>query len=163
MALKFINNYHDVVPDDWKLTNAECDYFGTISVSKENAVNIEYDTILQSNRIKYWINRIASSATQKILIRKRNFESLLDFFLLKKQELSSSAREALIYGKTYEPVARNKYIDVMKYCFNRDIVIQRNLFWLAASPDGLFSDKANDSALDCLKNNFHNLREFHSS
>ena len=68
---------------------------------------------------------------------------MFDFFLNPKPELelSSSTREAFKYGKTYEPIARNKYIDVMKYCFDRDIdvcetgiVIQPNLFWLVASP-----------------------------
>ena len=84
MPLKFINKYHDVVPDDWKLTNEECAYFDAISVSKEDAVDIEYNTTLQSNSEnwgKYRIKRITSSAAHKILIQKRNFESLLDFFL----------------------------------------------------------------------------------
>ena len=51
------------------------------------------------------------------------------------------------HGRKYEPIAREQYIEMMKLKLNRDVivretglVIQPNLFWLAASPDGMVSD-----------------------
>ena len=55
------------------------------------------------------------------------------------------------HGRIYEPVAREKYLDVKKFHLNRNIdvrdtglVLQPKLFWLAASPDGLVLDKSNE-------------------
>ena len=66
--------------------------------------------------------------------------------------------EALQHGKTFEPVARDLYIDVMKYHLNRDvqvretgIVIQPEFYWLAASPDGLMKDIQNTPATGLLE------------
>ena len=98
--------------------------------------------------------------TKYLYAIKRNFESLLDIFLNEKHEseLPVATREVLKYGKTYEPIAHTKYVDIMKYCFNRDIdvreagiVIQPNLFWLAASPDGLISDKTDDTGFGLIE------------
>ena len=53
------------------------------------------------------------------------------------------------HGRIYEPVAHEKYLDVIKFHLNRNIdirqtglVLQPKFFWLAASPDG--SDKSNE-------------------
>ena len=58
------------------------------------------------------------------------------------------------HGRIYEPVAREKYLDVKKFHLNRNIdvretglVLQSKLFWLAASPDGLVLDKSNEDVL----------------
>ena len=49
----------------------------------------------------------------------------------------------------YEPLAREKYENIMQFYLNRDVqiretgcVIQPNLFWLVASPDGFVSDRS---------------------
>ena len=51
------------------------------------------------------------------------------------------------YGKEYEAVAKQKFFDYMTYVLKRNVmiretglVVQPNLFWLGASPDGLFFD-----------------------
>lgn len=51
------------------------------------------------------------------------------------------------HGKIYEPLAREKYENILKDHLRRDVsvretvvVVQPNLTWLAASPDGLISD-----------------------
>lgn len=51
------------------------------------------------------------------------------------------------HGKIYEPLAREKYENILKDHLRRDVsvretvvVVQPNLIWLAASPDGLISD-----------------------
>ena len=50
-------------------------------------------------------------------------------------------------GKLHEPTARENYTQYLKFVLKHDInvletglVIQPNLSWLAASPDGLVSD-----------------------
>ena len=57
------------------------------------------------------------------------------------------ARENMKHGKNCEPIAREKYKNVLFYYLNRDCavretgcVIQPALPWLLASPDGLVSD-----------------------
>ena len=64
----------------------------------------------------------------------------------------------LSMGKTFEPVARELYVDVMKHKLNRHvfiretgIVIQPNLYWLAASPDGLVKDSNNNPNIGLLE------------
>ena len=56
-------------------------------------------------------------------------------------------KDALKHGKLHELTARQNYTQYMKFVLKHDInvresglVIQPNLFWLAASPDGLVSD-----------------------
>ena len=51
--------------------------------------------------------------------------------------------------KKFEPIARQIYIDITKFKLKHNvsvtetgIVIQPLLYWLAASPDGLITDKA---------------------
>ena len=53
-------------------------------------------------------------------------------------------RIRLDYGVFHEPIARVQYLDIMRYKLNRDVkiretglVIQPNLYWVAASPDGM--------------------------
>ena len=90
----------------------------------------------------------------KFLLENRSFETLADNLLNPKPEkdLPVAIRDAFRHGRIYEPVVREKYIDIMRYHLNRDVrvretglVVQPLLFWLAASPDGLVTDKSNES------------------
>ena len=85
-------------------------------------------------------------------MRKHTFQALAEPFLNPNLEsdLPTATRDVFRHGSIYEPVARKKYLDVMKFHLNRKIdiretglVLQPQLFWLAAIPDGLVSDKSN--------------------
>ena len=63
--------------------------------------------------------------------------------------MSYIVKENFKHGKIYESVAREIYKNYMKYTLKHGIdiretgiVIQPNLFWLAAGPDGIISDKS---------------------
>ena len=69
-----------------------------------------------------------------------------------ESDLPAATRYAFRYGRIYEPVVREKYIDVLKFHLSRNIdvrepglVLLPKLFWLAASPDDLVSDMSNDN------------------
>ena len=58
----------------------------------------------------------------------------------------------------YEPVAREKYLDILKHQYQRQIslretglVIQPSLFWLAASPDGVICDNAHNPRIGLIE------------
>ena len=123
--------------------------------------DIEKKSILQS-RSSVWFhlrrNCITSSNTNKILICKkfclfswwvfeaRNGEEVARH----SEEWRKSFREpedALKHAKLHEPTVRKNYTQYIKFVLKHDInvretglVIQPNLFWLAASPNGLVYD-----------------------
>ena len=85
----------------------------------------------------------------KYIFVKKNFESLTETFLNPKQvqDLPKFTQEALKHGTKYEPVAKERFFEHMKYNLKRHInirdtgiVIQPYLFWLGTSPDGLIVD-----------------------
>ena len=87
------------------------------------------------------------------MTRKRSFQTLAESFLNPNLEsdLSAATRDAFSHDRIYQPVAHEKYLDIMNFHLNRTIdiqenglVLQRKLFWLTATPDGLFSDKSNE-------------------
>ena len=60
--------------------------------------------------------------------------------------------------KKFEPIARQIYIDVMKFKLKHNvsvretgIVIQPLLYWLAASPDGLITDESSTPILGLIE------------
>ena len=90
-------------------------------------------------------NRITSSNSHRVFIRKRNFQTVAESFLNPNLEsdLPAATRDAFKHGLIYEPAAHEKYLDVMKFHLNRntdiretELGLQPKLFWLAASPDG---------------------------
>ena len=153
LPLGFIPSNHESIPKNWlNLANAEMSFFDKISHTEENCHKIEENTVQQGNN-KCWFNerkyRITSSNGHKVYIRKKNFETLTETFLNPKQvqDLPKFTQEALKHGTKYEPVARERFFEHMKYNLKRHInirdtgiVIQPYLFWLGASPDGLIVD-----------------------
>ena len=84
-----------------------------------------------------------------VYTRKRQFESLANSLqdAKPKSQLPQTVQDAMNHGIVYEPVARQKYFDILKYELRRDVniretglVIQPNLFWVGASPDGMVID-----------------------
>ena len=55
--------------------------------------------------------------------------------------------------KTFEPIARQIYVDILKFKLKHvsvgetGVVIQPLLYWLAASPDGLITDESSTPIL----------------
>ena len=71
-------------------------------------------------------NRITCSNAQRVFIRKHNFQNLAESFLNPNlaSDLPAANRDAFRHGRMYEPIAREKYFDVMKFYLNRNIDIR---------------------------------------
>lgn len=128
----------------WTLDQNEIDFLSKLEISYNEATNIESKTISQREN-KLWKDarkfRITSSMCHKIFIRQRNFETLVKQFL-EKRDLSKV--DSIKHGIINEDIAYEKYIHIMNFklfqniCIRKTgIVIQPNLHWLGASPDGL--------------------------
>ena len=65
-----------------------------------------------SSKKKY---RIISSNAHKALICQKKFEILTETLFVKNKNCSNITQEALTHGKKIEPIARQIYIDVMKF------------------------------------------------
>ena len=105
---------------------------------------------LRKNSRKY---QITSSSAHRVFIRKSNFQTLAEPFLNLNLEsdLPAFTGDPFRHTRIYESVAREICLDVMKFHLNWNIdvretgpVLQPKLFWLAASADGLVSDKSNE-------------------
>ena len=153
LPFRFFSVNCEIIPD-WELSNESKNYIESITISNKESILLESETVDQASS-ELWINvcknKITSSNAHKVLIRKRNFESLVEVFLNPRatEDLPPSVRDNMRHGKTYEPVAREKYQNALFFYLNRDCavrktgcVIQPNLSWLFASPDGLVSDVA---------------------
>ena len=156
LPMSFISEEDDIVPKNWVLTEDERAFLATIKVIEQNSYVLGQETVKQS-LCELWKNsrknRITSSNAHRDFLRKRNFqapaESLLNSNL--ESDLPAATRDAFRHGRVYEPVAREKYLEVMKFHLNRHIdiretrlVLQPKLFCLTVSPDGLVSDKSNE-------------------
>lgn len=120
--------------------------------TKLEARKLERETTSQASCELWHLTRkhkITSSKAHKVLIRQRNFENLITEFTSQKKnhELPKSMKDNFEHGKRYEPIARKLYENVMNYhlkhvCSVRETgcVVQPNLPWLLASPDGLVID-----------------------
>ena len=121
---------------------------------------LEKRTISQSE-CQQWFEqkkyRTKPSNPHKILIRQKNFETLTDNLVVKNKKCSNITKEALNHGKKFEPIARQIYIEVMKFKLKHvsvretGIAIQPLLYWLAASPDGLTTDKSSTPILGLIE------------
>ena len=151
------------VRPDWNLTNVEMFYLETIEISNEQSVKLEKETVGQSNNAKWVESRkmiITSSNTHKIFVRKCNHKVLATSLLnpLDQSQIPPIVKKKLNHEVMYEPVAREKYLDILKHQFQRQIslretglVIQPSLFWLAASPDGVICDNAHNPQIGLIE------------
>ena len=150
LPLQEIGSFSQLIPT-WNLTNHEMQFLKTLKINLLEARNIEKRTIQQSLCPEWFAlreNRITSSNAHKVITRQKKFESLAENIIFPKEVKSRKLKDALNYGRNFESVARQSYIDIMKFKLNHDIcvretgiVIQPSLYWLAASPDGMVSDK----------------------
>ena len=85
-----------------------------------------------------------------IYTRKRQYDTLVNYLQENKpkSQLPKIVQDAMDHGLAYEPIARETYLNVMKYELRMDItiretglVIQPSLFLVAASPDGMVVDQ----------------------
>ena len=87
LPLSFISDKHDVpnVPKNWVLTEDERAFLATIQVTEQNPYVLEKETVKQS-LCELWKNsrkkQITSSNAHRDFIRKRNFQTLQNHFLI---------------------------------------------------------------------------------
>ena len=155
---------YKLIPKDWdNITEQENTSIETLKLSEQTVYTSEQETVTQSSCSAWYElrkNRLASSKAHLVYKRQRNHESLANDLLNPKQEASlpSTVREALNYGKLNEPKGRKCYTDYLKFSLKHEIdvgesgiVIQPNLYWLAASTDGLVSYKCESNKLGLVK------------
>ena len=87
--------------------------------------------------------KIETYRAHRILKRRRNFESLANEILFSNKYLPQSVKENTRHKKTYSEVATERYYNVMCFYLNSDVqlrepefVIEPNLLWIVATPDG---------------------------
>ena len=104
--------------------------------------------------------RITSSNAHKMFVRKHSHKVLATslFNPLERSQIPPIVQKNLNHGVTYEPVAREKYLDILKHQYQRQIslretglVIQPSLFWLVASPDGVICDNAHNPQIGLIE------------
>ena len=114
----FIDSKSELVPIWQPHTDIENRYLCTLAITPEQAHKHEEDTVLQS-RCKLWHElraaRITSSNAHKVYIRKKNFETLVKTLLDKTQSYPKMVQEAIKHGTQHEPLAREKYCNVLKF------------------------------------------------
>ena len=153
LPLFFHSEEHEAYPKDWALNEREFAFLQSLCLGPEDSYEIEYGTIKQSQCEKwhyYRKNRITSNKAHNIYTRKRQYDTLVNYLQENKpkSQLLKIVQDAMDHGLVYEPIARETYLNVMKYELRRDItiretglVIQPSLFWVAASPDGMVVDQ----------------------
>ena len=150
--MHFLPPQSQLIPNWQPYTKEENKFFENLFVTKDEVVSVGKETTKQATCNKWKSlreNRITSINAHKIFIRKKNFESLFENELSKKEKkIPNFVQDALKHGHCYEPVVRRKYYEIMQYRMKRNIflreaglVIQLLLFWLGASPDVLIYDK----------------------
>ena len=162
LPLDFIKPDSCLIPH-WEIGNDEETVLHKMQLTNEQVMQIDRETVAQSSS-EQWFQlrkgRITSSNAHKVFVRKKDFQSLIETFTGEnvKKKFPKSVEDALKHGKTFEPIATELYVDVMKHKLNRHvfiretgIVIQPNLYWLAASPDGLVKDSNNNPNIGLLE------------
>lgn len=145
----FISRESKCIPS-FSISEKERKYLESQAKTETEVRELERQTIKQAT-CELWHsarkNKLTSSTSHKVFIRQRNFENLLAEFTKPKTNLPKSVRDNFEHGKNYEPIARQVYQNVLNYKLNRNCtvretgcVIQPNLPWLLASPDGLVVD-----------------------
>ena len=171
----FYSEDYDAYPAEWLLNENEINFLRTLHISFEDSHKIEQETVKQRLCDKWFAyrkNRITSSKAHSVYMRKRQHESLVDRLLNPKPKSKQPkiVQDALNHGIIYEPLAREKYENVLKFELRRNVciretglVIQPNLFWVGASPDGMVIDREVGIGLieiKCPKGRFHCYQTF---
>ena len=127
----------------------------TLMITHIESQVIEKTTRKQRESIEwqqYRKNRLTSTSAHKVFIRKKNFNTLAKQLNNPKpfNEQIEIVKQALNHGENNEVVAKEKYRFIMNYRLLRNVkvkevglLIQNQLFWLGASPDGVIFDKQN--------------------
>ena len=144
-------------PESLPVTTIDWDYniceHASISkhqfLQKLKVSHTESQSIEESTRKQRESKGLTSTSAHKIFTRKiRNFDKLYKQIDKPFNEPIDSVKEALNYGKWDEALAIEKHQFMMNYKLNRPakireagIIIQSQLFWLGANPDGIIFDK----------------------
>ena len=128
----------------------------------EDARQLETNTTKQVS-CKQWFSaresQITASQVHTISIRERQFGSLADQFVSNEaKEKPGSVKKRLKHGTHFEPVARDKYMEILKFQESRPIRVRETglvmnpvLFWLGCIPDGLVFDGSILLPFGCLE------------
>ena len=135
--------------DQYNLNESQKSVIESLRVSLPDAVMLEKETVKQRSCKKWFELRqkhITASNVYRIFTRKRQHSNLAKDLAKPRTQNSMNkvVKKKLKHGVRYEPVARDKYKDIMKFkerrhvtCRETGIVINPSVFWLGASPDGL--------------------------
>ena len=121
-------------------------------LQKLNVNHTESQSIKKSTRkqreSKDGKNRLTSTSAHKIFIRKKNFDTLYKQLDKPFNEQTESVKQALLHGIRNETLAIEKNQFIMSYKLKIPVeireagtIIQSQLFWLGASPDGVIFDQ----------------------
>ena len=146
------------LPEPVHFTTAQENFIENLRVTHQESIDIEKRTVKQrecAEWIKHRENRLGSSVCHRFYVRKRSFNNLakdLNQPFKPLDEMPAFLQRKLRHGIKFEPVARDKYCDVMKHHLKRPItlretgmVIPPSMFWLEGSPDALVIDPCSTS------------------
>ena len=146
------------LPEAVHFDTAQENFIEHLRVTHQESIDIEEKTVKQrecDEWIKHRKNRLGSSVCHRIYTRKRSFNNLakeLNQPFTPLDEMPTFQQKKFKHGIKFEPVARDKYYDVMKHYLKRPItlrvtgmVIPPSMFWLEGSPDGLVIDPCSSS------------------
>ena len=128
IPLSFLSD--EIAPIDWGFkTYRGIMFLDSIKVEENDYFEIEQKIILQSNSSAWFNlrkNQITSSNAHKILIRKKNFDTLADEFFKPEMEkkLPKVVKDALKHGKLHEPTAGENYNQYLKFVLKYDINVR---------------------------------------
>ena len=137
--------------DRWDLSQEEKGFLDTLNISMQKSLEVEKLTRKQREN-KLWFRYkekriIKSSVAHRIFIRQKKSETLVTSLHTPNGNLPKSVQSAFKYGMKNEIIAKEKYVKAMNFKLFRNIVtedtgllIQPNLPWLGASPDGKVLD-----------------------
>ena len=146
------------LPEAVHFSTVQQTFIEHLRVTHQESIDIEKRTVKQrecDEWIKHRKNRLGSSVCHRIYVRKRSFNNLakeLNQPFKPLDEIPAIQQRKLKHGIKFEPVAREKYYDVMKHYLKRPITLRETgmvippcMFWLEGSPDGLVIDPCSSS------------------
>ena len=160
LPLNFLTWHFDTNPAK---SEEKVNFLGELLVDKEGSHNLEQSTRKQRESLEWKRerkNRVTSTMAHKIFIRKKNFDSLASQLAkpISPHNQVDMVRKALNHGVQNEEVAKEKYIYIMQHQIRRPVkikevglIVQPDLFWLGASPDGVVEDMTQKHPLGLLE------------
>jgi hypothetical protein len=132
-------------------------YESNVELTVEKSIKLCELTVTQSLS-QLWRDqrklRITGSKAHPIY-RARSDPKRIEYF---KSHKSLDGIVAIKYGMDMESTAREKYIEITEeYVIETGLVVKQGVWWLAASPDGLFIDNQGDLKVLEIKCPYSNM------